>query len=108
MKKAFIAYRNEADNQPIALDLEYTMEFETLEINGYYIVIDSNDWRMYGGQAGSHEEAVRNYINWYYGMVRLWKYDKEKREYYESDEFVQAATQYTLEETGERWEIVEG
>lgn len=108
MKKTFTAYRNESENQPIAFDLECTMELETLEVNGSYVVIDSYEKRLYTVQADSHETAVQNYINWYYGQVRLWKYDEEERGYCESDEFVQAATQYTLEENDEHWELVEG
>lgn len=108
MKKTFTAYRKEMGHEPIAFDLECTMEFETLEVNGSYVVVDSYEKRLYTVQAESHEAAVQNYINWYYGQVRLWKYDEEERGYCESDEFVQAATQYTLEEDDEHWELIEG
>lgn len=108
MKKTFTAYRKEVGHKPISFELECTIELETLDINGCYIVIDSHEKRLYTLQAESHEAAVQNYINWCYGMVRLWKYDEEEQGYCESDEFVQAATQYTLEEGGNYWELIEG
>lgn len=107
MKKNFTCWRKESEQDGVCFDLESSIELEVLEGNSCFIVMDESERRLYKVEAETAEAAVRRYIDWCYGMVRLWKYDETEKGYCESDTFVKAGEQYDLQEYEEHWELVE-
>lgn len=107
--KGFTAWRIE-DSKAMALEVDCCIEVEVLQCaEGLYAVMDESCKRLYKTAATSYEEAVRCYINWCYGMTRLWKYDEAEGGYCESEELVAAATQYEIkEDRNTHWDVVEG
>ncbi len=107
--KSFTAWRIEG-NKTKALEIDCYIEVEVLQCaKRLYVVMDGSCKRLYKTAAASYEEAVRCYISWCYGMTRLWKYDEAEGGYCESEELVEAATQYEIkEDRNTRWDVVEG
>ena len=109
MKKDFVAYKKDnTDNT--CFDLELSIELEVINIgNGEYIVMDEEEHNLYRVEAKDYEEAIKRYIDWFYGMVRLWKYDDIEKGFCESDEFVMASSQYDIQaDYHGNWQMIEG
>lgn len=109
MKQNFVANKKEnADS--FCYEIESSIEFEVINIgNGEYIVMDEEEHNLYRTKANNHEEAIKHYIDWYYGMVPLWKYDALEGDYCESDEYVTASSQYEIEKDWHgNWQMIEG
>lgn len=109
MKQSFIANKKE-NTDSFCYEIESSIEFEVINIgNGEYIVMDEEEHNLYRTEANSYEEAIKHYLDWFYEMVPLCKYDALEGGYCESDEYVTASSQYEIERDWHgNWQMIEG
>lgn len=94
------------DFEPVIFDLEDFDNLTVVENDNDYIVFDNEEHNEYHTIANSKERAIAKYIDWFYGMVEVWEYDKNEEEYVPSDKYEWASSAYYISEREHSWETI--
>ena len=94
------------DFQPVMLDLDTMDNLLVIECGRNFTVLDEQEHRLYSVEAESCIEAVKKYIDWVYGEMYIYEWNKEEGGYDMTFEKDWASNGFTFEIDRLDWEEV--
>lgn len=90
------------------LDLDYFYELTVISNGENHTVIDHENKRMYAVECINAEAAVRAYLDWVFGEMPLYTYDKEIDDWEQTERAEWASAYFDIiEEHYTNWEQIE-
>jgi hypothetical protein len=100
IKEYIVHIKNFGINELRPFDLEYDFQFMTVNSKNSILVIDRNNDQIYQVESTPNPIlAIRKYIDWMYGVIPLYCYNHEKKDFEETEENEWASKYYEIEET---------
>lgn len=99
---------NTREGKLVSFDIE-SEEFtvRVIKAGDDCIVMDDSNHRFYTVKAGTAEKAVKAYIDWCYGMVKVWAADPGEFGFYgQTMQEVWASECCAIRAQAENWDIV--